>query len=89
MLLQVRKQARSSLFFVYCRTKTPSLDSMNRERAGGRDGHARPTKRSHSQHVSGAPRERERERERERDQEDRGQQGLRAGQREGGGGRKQ
>ena len=29
-------------FFVYCRTKTPSLDSVNRECAGGGAEHARP-----------------------------------------------
>ena len=56
-------------FFVYCRTKTPSLDSVNRECAGGGAEHARPTKRSRSQHVSGAPRKRERERERERERQ--------------------
>ena len=42
---------------------------MNRECAGGGAEHARPTKRSRSQHVSGAPRERERERERQRERE--------------------
>ena len=37
--------------FVYCRARTPSLDSVNRECAGGGVGHARATKRSGSQHV--------------------------------------
>ena len=52
---------------------------MNRECAGGGAEHARPTKRSRSQHVSGAPRKRERERERER-----GREGEREREREAG-----
>ena len=74
---------------VYCRTKTPSLDRVNWECAGGTQ--SADQKVSESTRVRRTKRERERERERERDQVERdqverGQQGLGAVQR---GGRKQ